>query len=179
MDAAPTVLTVRAVTVIGTDRPGIVADVTAALARLGGNLEDSTMTLLRGHFAMVLLVRTDHEVAAVESALAGLSADGALVVDVRTLPAGSPAAPSGAAFTLRVHGADRPGIVAAMTRVVADHGGTIVDLGTRLSRGLYVLTAELQLPVGATPVLLEERLAAAAREVGVEVHLEPVDDDLL
>ena len=42
-----------AVTVLGDDRPGIVADVTGALAGLHGNLEDSTMTLLRGHFAMV------------------------------------------------------------------------------------------------------------------------------
>ena len=49
---------VLAVTVLGDDRPGIVADVTAAVAGLGGNLEDSTMTLLRGHFAMVVLVRT-------------------------------------------------------------------------------------------------------------------------
>ena len=61
---------VLAVTVLGGDRPGIVADVTAALAGLGGNLEDSTMTLLRGHFAMVVLVRTPAPVGAVEAALA-------------------------------------------------------------------------------------------------------------
>lgn len=170
---------VLAVTVLGTDRPGIVADVTAALASVGGNLEDSTMTLLRGHFAMVVLVRTDRPVAEIEAALAPLTTDGRLAALVRALPVGEAAAPSGAVFTLRVHGADRPGIVAAITQVVADHGGTIVDLGTRLSRGLYVLTAELQLPVGATPVRLEEQLTAAARQVGVEVHLDPVDDDLL
>ena len=55
-----------AVTVLGDDRPGIVADLTTALAGLGGNLEDSTMTLLRGHFAMVVLVRTSHSTAEVE-----------------------------------------------------------------------------------------------------------------
>ncbi|MGH3981485.1 MAG: ACT domain-containing protein, partial [Pseudonocardiaceae bacterium] len=33
-----------AVTVIGPDRPGIIADVTGALAGVGVNLEDSTMT---------------------------------------------------------------------------------------------------------------------------------------
>lgn len=43
------------VTVVGRDRPGIIADVTARLADLGGNIEDSTMTLLRGHFAMMLI----------------------------------------------------------------------------------------------------------------------------
>lgn len=175
MDALPLV----AVTVLGSDRPGIVADVTGALAGLGANLEDSTMTLLRGHFAMVVLVRTPHPVGDLEAALAALTRDGALVVDVRALPDQPPTGPSGAAFTLRVHGADRPGIVAAVTRVVAEHGGTVVDLGTRLARGLYVLTAELVLPTGATPARLEQDLAAAAREVGVDVHLDPVDDDLL
>src|SRR5262245_19908901 len=44
-----------AITVVGKDRPGIIADVSAALSRLGLNLTDSTMTLLRGHFAMTLI----------------------------------------------------------------------------------------------------------------------------
>ena len=44
-----------AITVIGPDRTGIVADVSAALAGVGANLSDSTMTRLRGHFAMTLI----------------------------------------------------------------------------------------------------------------------------
>ena len=83
MTTAPT--PVLAVTVLGDDRPGIVADVTAAVAGLGGNLEDSTMTLLRGHFAMVVLVRTPASVADIEAALSGIGADGSLTVDVREL----------------------------------------------------------------------------------------------
>ena len=42
--------TLHAVTVLGHDRPGIIAETTGRLAGLGLNLEDSTMTLLRGHF---------------------------------------------------------------------------------------------------------------------------------
>ena len=45
-----------AVTVLGHDRPGIIAATTEGLAGLGLNIEDSTMTLLRGHFAMMLVV---------------------------------------------------------------------------------------------------------------------------
>ena len=44
-----------AITVVGQDRTGIVADVSGVLAGLGLNLTDSTMTLLRGHFAMTLI----------------------------------------------------------------------------------------------------------------------------
>ena len=45
-----------AVSVFGRDRPGIVAAVTRVLADAGCNLEDTSMTILRGHFAMMLVV---------------------------------------------------------------------------------------------------------------------------
>ncbi len=171
-----------AVTVLGHDRPGIVADTTAALARLGGNLEDSTMTLLRGHFAMLLLVRTDAGVDVVRDALAGLGRDGRLSVDVRAVPedgdegAGAPRGP-GAAYVLSVHGADRPGIVGGLTRVVADAGGNVVDLSTRLTGDLYVLLAEVVLPDGVDVATLTARLVAAADDLGVDVALRPLDTD--
>jgi glycine cleavage system transcriptional repressor len=168
-----------AVTVLGDDRPGIVADVARALAGIGGNLEDSTMTLLRGHFAMVVLVRTDHPVAELESVLAPLAASGDLAVDVRPIPEHGAHEQPGATYTLRVHGADRPGIVAAMTSVVVAHGGNIIDLGTRLGDGMYVLVAEIVLPPSAGIDALEEELAAVAREIGVDFHVSAVDDDVL
>jgi glycine cleavage system transcriptional repressor len=168
-----------AVTVLGDDRPGIVADVTRALMSLNGNLEDSTMTLLRGHFAMVLLVRTAVSIESVEAALVPLAADGSLVINARVLRDSTLPPIGGPSYALRVHGADRPGIVAAITGVVARSGANIVDLGTRLRDGLYVLMAELQLPSEASAVGLGAELQDAARELGVEVHLSPIDDDLL
>jgi glycine cleavage system transcriptional repressor len=168
-----------AVTVIGDDRPGIVADVTGALVSLHGNLEDSTMTLLRGHFAMVLLVRTAVSLGSVEAALLPLSADGSLVINARVLGDSALSEVGGPSYSLRVHGADRPGIVAAITGVVARNGANIVDLGTRLGDGLYVLIAELQLPSEESATGLAAELQETAEELGVDVHLSPVDDDLL
>ena len=169
-----------AVTVLGDDRPGIVADVTGALVGLQGNLEDSTMTLLRGHFAMVLLVRTASSVELVEAALAPLGADGSLVINARVLAERALSQVGGGpSYALRVHGADRPGIVAEITGVVARNRANIVDLGTRLGDGLYVLMAELELASEASVVALETELQDAARALGVEVHLSPIDDDLL
>ena len=167
-----------AVTVLGDDRPGIVADVTEALAGLHGNLEDSTMTLLRGHFVMVLLVRTGASAQAVEAALHPLLADGSLVINARGLEESALERRSGPIYALRVHGADRQGIVAEITRVVARHDANIVDLGARLGEGLYVLTAELQLPSEASAVGLGADLQSAADELGAEVHLSPIADDV-
>ena len=45
-----------AVTIISKDRPGIVADASEVLFRLGCNIEDSSCTMLGGDFAMILVV---------------------------------------------------------------------------------------------------------------------------
>jgi glycine cleavage system transcriptional repressor len=169
-----------AVTVIGHDRPGIIAEATAALAQLGGNLEDSTMTILRGHFAMVLLVSADVRADDVEAGLAVLTVDGTLRVTVREVPQEPDVAPAGAAaYLLSVHGADRPGIVSAVTAVVASGGGNITDLSTRLTGQLYVLLAEVDLPASADAPGLGARLARVADTLGVEVSLTPLDSDLM
>lgn len=165
-----------AVTVIGPDRPGIIADVTGALAGVGVNLEDSTMTLLRGHFAM-MLVCTGPSAPAVEAAVQPLA--GELVITVREVVAELRPAAIGPAYLLSVHGADRPGIVSAITRVVAGVGGNITDLGTRLTGSLYVLTAEVELPPEVDVEQLRTELTATADELGVGATLRPADTDEL
>jgi glycine cleavage system transcriptional repressor len=170
-----------AVTVLGHDRPGIVADVTASLAALGGNLEDSTMTLLGGHFAMLLLVRTTSPREQVEASLLPLRADGLLTVDVREVTDDAPTARPERAlgYVLSVHGADRPGIVSALTGVVAGAGGNITDLTTRLAGGLYVLLADVAVPASLDVSALERALEVTAEDLGVDVSLRPLDTDEL
>src|SRR5947209_8005026 len=61
-----------AVSAVGADRPGIVAAVTGVFVEHGCNLEDTSMTILRGHFAMMLIVAAPDDVSGeeLESALA-------------------------------------------------------------------------------------------------------------
>ncbi|MGL5857677.1 MAG: ACT domain-containing protein [Angustibacter sp.] len=80
---------------------------------------------------------------------------------------------------LRVHGADRPGIVSALTAVVAAAGGSITDLTTRLRAGLYVLLAELVLPADADADQLTAKLRDEADRLGVEATLSHLDADEL
>ena len=46
---------------IGKDRPGIVADVSEVIYECGGNIEDSSTSLLRNHFTLLLLFSTERE----------------------------------------------------------------------------------------------------------------------
>ena len=45
-----------AVSVVGKDRPGIVAAIAEGLYHLGCNIADSSCTMLAGEFAMILIV---------------------------------------------------------------------------------------------------------------------------
>jgi glycine cleavage system transcriptional repressor len=163
-----------AITVIGPDRTGIVADVSEALAGVGANLSDSTMTRLRGHFAMTLIC-TGAAADDVEKALAPLSG---LLATVRAVAPEADTDAAGEPYLVSVHGADRLGIVAAVTRVVAAAGGNITDLTTRLTGPLYVLIAEVEVPPRAADDLAA-RLAVAAQELGVEVTLRRAESDVL
>lgn len=168
-----------AITVVGHDRPGIIAQTASTLAGLGVNLEDSTMTRLGGHFAMMLICSGGASAQRVEDALGGLTADGTLQVSVREVAEEDPSASPGRPYILTVHGGDRLGIVAALAGAVARPGGNITDLTTRLTGDLYVVVAEVDLPAGADADMLTAELAKIGGELGVDVTFRPVEADVL
>ncbi|ANH38414.1 Glycine cleavage system transcriptional repressor [Nocardioides dokdonensis FR1436] len=176
--AAPTSL--HAVTVLGHDRPGIIAEATGRLAELGLNLEDSSMTLLRGHFAMTLVCAGPVRALEIEQALAPLTGDGTLTVTVRDVPdEHAQSHHTGSGWVLTVHGGDRAGIVSAVVGRVAEVGGNITDLTTRLAGELYLLIAEIDLPADADVAALERAIGDAATGLGVGATLRAVEADEL
>ncbi len=177
-----------AVTAVGADRPGIVAAVTGAFVDHGCNLEDSSMTILRGQFAMMLVVDAPEGVGqgALEAALAGPAAELDLVVTVR--PADEPVGrtdPSDEAvsWTVSVYGADHPGIVHGVAALLAEDQVNIVDLSTRVvgtaESPVYTMLLEVTLPPGADPQEFGRRLDAKADELGVTCRLHPSEADIL
>ncbi|MGZ4451108.1 MAG: glycine cleavage system protein R [Nocardioides sp.] len=170
-------MTLHAITVLGHDRPGIIAETTGKLAGLGLNLEDSTMTLLRGHFAMMLVCEGDAADTAIEAALAPLTADGTLTVTVREVPREQADAAAGTPWVLTVHGGDRPGIVSSVVTEVARVGGNITDLTTRLAGDLYLLVAEIDLPAGVDVAAVEAAIQAVASTLGVGATLREAEAD--
>jgi glycine cleavage system transcriptional repressor len=168
-----------AITVVGHDRPGIIADVAEILAGLALNLTDSTMTRLRGHFAMTLVCAGGVDTVVVEAALRPLVAEGELAVAVRPLEPETVVDTDGLQYVLNVHGADRLGIVARITRVIADAGGNITDLTTRLVDELYVLIAQVDLPSTVDVEAVNAALHEAGEQLGVEASLRSVETELL
>jgi len=167
---------------VGADRPGIVAAVTGALAEAGANLDDTSMTILHGHFAIAMVVGGPDGLD-VAAALAPVATRLELTVDVRPIPDGTQPTPPGDRWSLAVYGADRPGLVAAVATTVAEAGANVVDLTTRVvggpERPVYAMQLELAVPAGVDAAALGEALAARAAQLGVDCTLHPVDADLL
>lgn len=171
-------MTTLAITVIADDRPGIISRVASALSVHRMNLTDSSMTVLSGHLAMTLICTGQTPIDEVRDAMAQAAGDDLIIHVLPVAEAGPPAVPA-RSYLLTVHGADRLGIVAGLTAVVAQAHGNITDLTTHLAGGLYVLAAEIDLPPDADVDALAERITATADELGVDAGLQPLERDEL
>lgn len=165
-----------AVTAIGSDQPGIVAAVARVLHERGGNLEDSAMTILGGHFAIVLLVRSDDDPQTLHDALAEATASFGLTISVTR--AESPRSTAAPTHLLSVYGADRRGIVAGVADALADVGANIVDLETHLvgseSNPVYAMVIELQTDDLST---VARAVSATCDDLGVDHTLRSIDTE--
>lgn len=170
-----------AVSAIGRDRPGIVAAISEVLFELGGNIDDSQMSILHGHFAVMLVVSVPAEVGRdalaerLEAVRRRLDLEGLAVSELDELAAG--VAPT---HVLTVYGADHPGIVHAVSTALAEREVNITDLRTRRTGEeppLYVMVMEIVVPGD------EEELRRAMAEVGdrvaVEVSLRQLSSEAL
>ncbi len=114
------------ITVIGTDRAGLVNALATVVADHDGNWTRSQLAELAGAFAGIVVVEVpDAQVAAFTAAVQRV--EGLEVV----VQGGQDAdAPAPEPVTLEVLGNDRPGIVRDVSRVFARHGLSIEELTT-------------------------------------------------
>jgi glycine cleavage system transcriptional repressor len=175
-----------AVAAIGRDQPGIVAAVSEVLLEHGANVEDSQMTILRGHFTMTLIVSIGDESDpnGLRDGLNGvrerLGLEALSVSDVEHLEVDG-ADPS---HIVSVYGIDHPGIVYAVSTALADQRVNITDLTTRVFRGeddtpVYAMMIEIAIPQNLEPSELERRLGAIAASQSVELSFRRLEQDLL
>jgi glycine cleavage system transcriptional repressor len=166
-----------AVAVMGQDRPGIVASVSSTLLDLHCNVEDVATSILRGHFAMMLVVAgaDDLNVDKVTVALQPLSS-GDLSFDVWPVHAALESVQATHAIT--VYGPDTSGIVNAVGETMADLGVNICDMVCKLHEGepaVYVLTVEVAIPASVGVSEVQSRLASAVEPLGLESTIRSVE----
>jgi len=162
---------------LGPDRPGLVSKIATFVKELGGNIEDTRMAKLGGEFAVLMFVTGP------DSALGALEADrtpkeqelGLTSFVKRTRL--EPSIAQSLVYTISVNALDRPGIVEAISRVLAEHAVNVVSLSSRVEPApwsgspLFELTAELHVPAGVAIVTLRRELDRAAERENLDYTL--------
>ena len=167
---------------IGTDRPGLVAELAQLILESGANLEDSRMTILGTDFAVILLSSAS-EAAAGDKLASGakrLEREHGLTILLRHLEGGPrPAVPAPGRQLYRVEaaGPDKAGIVSGLCSALAERGVNIAELTSRSRPGEggsphYELTIAVEVPDAVDVDALRVELDAHADRLVIEVSLE-------
>jgi len=168
-------------TLTGTDRIGLVDEVTGMLLDLGANVEDSRMARLGGEFAMLMLVSLPSEgLPGLDKTVESLRAQGFKVTTTQTEGSYAEAHPGWLPYRIEVHGADHEGIVHEIAHALSQRGISIESAETDSSRApisgspLFTMIAQVAVP----PSLLEEdweaALEDAAHHLNVEIRVSAV-----
>jgi len=167
---------------VGRDRVGIVAELTDALFQMGCNLLDSSMTLLRGEFAVILMVSLPEKVTldllsqrlkAIQQKLGftlhvRLLSDEELNIKESTDPI----------FVISVYGADKPGIVSGVTRKLAELGANITDVQTKRTtekQSVFIMVLEVTAPPSLSAEKLTKELKATASALSVDLSVQEIE----
>lgn len=160
---------------VGRDRVGIVAELSQVLYDLGCNLLDSSMTLLRGQFAVILMAQLPdtHSLADLRKRLDQVEGSLGMNVFIRELSDEELADQheEDQPFIVSVYGADRPGIVAGITKELARIGANITDVATKKTssaRSIFMMVLEVTAP----PALTESKLRAELEEISNQLQVD-------
>jgi glycine cleavage system transcriptional repressor len=175
-----------ALSAIGRDRPGIVAAVSEVLLDHEGNVEDSTMSILRGHFTMMLILSLSDAAdldllrARLEQVRARLDLEAVTLSPIAEVHAQSDT-PS---HILSVYGVDHPGILHGVSSALAENRVSITDLTTRVLEGgektpVYAMMIEIAVPEGVDVDSLEKGLEQVCEEQHVELSFRELERDIL
>lgn len=169
-----------ALSAIGRDRPGIVADLSELIYECDCNLEDSSMTILGSEFAVLLLLSSAHTDAEqrLSAGCKRLEWEKRLTVFFRPLD-GAPVPYAARArarrYDLQAIGVDRAGIVARIARCLADHAVNIAAMTTQSrpepesGNPIYTMRMELDVPNDVDAAALGRRLQAIGEDLQVDV----------
>jgi len=162
-------------TLVGQDRPGIVARLTHALFEGGCNLGEASMMRLGGNFTIMLMVQHDGTVKSLSELVEPVaeSLDLHLHVDRIEGHLHKHIEPD---VRITVHGADRAGIVSQVTGALAEAGLNILDLESDVAgssdKPIYILHIE---GVAREGVEALRSALEAVTDNGIEANIQAID----
>lgn len=166
-------------TALGRERPGIVAAITGVLFDIDCNIRDSTMTILAGEFAMMLIVELPRNTAPamLEQALSEVQRRFDLGLFIKRLgeeELGYHQAPGAKNWAVTIYGGDRKGMLHHVASLMARKGISITELKTKVLGGLEgagIISMKVVAPAEADLQDIRGKLHDVATRFGVEVSI--------
>lgn len=175
-------------TAVGSDRPGIVAAVSRVLYDTGCNIEDSSMTLLKGEFAMILIISLKEDIAIEEfdKKFDSLRETLKLSIHLRELSKEEmvhEADVHANRYMISVYGVDKPGIVFNVTKMLSDKKINITDVNTCVTgtkdESVYIMILEVEVPEKISEEQLRKKLEDLGGKLNVDVSIHQVQTEEL
>lgn len=166
------------ISAVGRDRPGLVYSIAGVLGELHMNIVDMEARSVRGHFMMFIVVDLSTSKFGYDELMTQLEPTRAhfdLGLEVKPYEPGRRKT-NKRLMVVTVMGADRPGIVAAMTALIADNGLNIETM-RMIARGEYI-AMEANVDASDLPDLavFRKALLKYSEQSGLDVSLR--EDDI-
>jgi glycine cleavage system transcriptional repressor len=166
--------------IIGQDRPGIVAVVSRVLYDQNCNIENVSQTTLQSEFAGIFIVSLPQSLLmeALHRRLAAQMTPLGLDIHMTLLAPSTAAvtAPQTEAYIITTRGPDRKGLVAGISEVIARFEGNITNLQAVFKGGEdpgdNLMIYEVDLPRRTDPQALYQELRKRAAELLLEIDMQ-------
>ena len=161
------------ITAIGSDRTGIVSELSGIITTHGGNVEESRMSRLGSDFAIIMLVSvsTDWE----ESLEVALQSINDLTISTKLTQIQEIG--DNKKYKIDLNGADNEGIVKVLSKYLAEKLINVLEMETHISHApisgtpLFNLIASVSVPNDVEETVIQSDLSQIAQKLGVEIQL--------
>ena len=165
---------------LGSDRTGVVQDITQVILSCGGNIEESRMTTLGSEFAVLMLVSGNwHTLTRLESALEKLTKNDDLAVSIRKTGERT-SREDRMPYAVDVVSLDQQGIVFNLADFFAARDVEIADVSTRryaaahTGAPMFALQMAINIPTTVPISLLRDEFLELCDRLNLDAILEPV-----
>ncbi len=167
-------------TILGCDRPGIVAEVSEVLSAYRCNIEDLTQTVLQTEFAAIFIFSTSLDsINDLKKSLSNRFQPLGLSVHIKEMTQVCQVMKKTDPFVAVATGKDRTGQIAALSGVMRDFGCNITAIKAVNKSHLYpdeiVIMIEMDVPLHTAVSSLRQSLDKTSAKLGLECSLQHKD----
>ena len=163
------------ISIMSSDRVGIIADVTTSILKLNGNLDALNQTVLKGYFTMILLAHFPEGTNAEDIRDFMHNVPNLAECEIGVIPyrerKGNDLEAESNAYILTASGPDKAGLVSAVSEYLRLKRINIIDFNSRMDNGIYTMMLMIVLPPKMDVGKLQKSIQIAMEEHNLTIGI--------